>query len=522
HLLGLMTLAEGSTLELDASEAAQPANTEYRLVIESTLNDYDTAKLVINGTESQRCTVRSSAGSGPGQILAAYDTGTFSPDVGSTAGGRIIAAFTDFSRFGSAEKAAWHFRADVASAEVGVSDSTFTNFGEIVQNYASVPGASVIFERNIWTDSIPSDEKQSIFRPRSATGATLRITNNYFDAGAYFYGTADAVIEDNVFDGGLAAYPNLPGGGQWASFRHNLIRQPEVLKSGFGMQYGQKFLDNVYVMDFVGWNPHYMWLSDGTGETHISGNVFWFTGPSTPPPGAEGDGIFPGAPGSGTRLDNHLIMERNIILPNSNGPNGANNLSTTIFTLLAEEPNMRVSVRRNTMFTNGSGGCAIGESAITKAGNVFAVKSNLFVGDINNSGYKMHNYGTAEADAVLAKDADYNGCWRCSNGDNFMQGTGKGYHGLSFSGSQLVGANDTDDVDPQFVDWNRTPATWDATLGGAGTLDGVATRLKPGGGNTVAEMLAYIREGFRPQNALLKGAGDPGNGSPDLGAVDLN
>jgi hypothetical protein len=46
--------------------------------------------------------------------------------------------------------------------------------------------------------------------------------------------------------------------------------------------------------------------------------------------------------------------------------------------------------------------------------------------------------------------------------------------------------------------------------------------LRPGGGNTVEELLAYIREGFRPQNALLKGAGDPGSGSPDLGAVDMN
>jgi hypothetical protein len=145
----------------------------------------------------------------------------------------------------------------------------------------------------------------------------------------------------------------------------------------------------------------------------------------------------------------------------------------------------------------------------------------LFVGDINNSGYKIHGYGKAEVDTVLAKDANYNACWRCSGGDNFISGAGKGYHGLSFSGSEIIGANDIDDVDPQFVDWNRTPATWDASLGGAGTLDGAADRLKPGGGNTVQEMLAYIREGFRPQSPLMKGAGDPANGSPDLGAVDM-
>jgi hypothetical protein len=522
HLLGPMTMAEGSTLELDASQATDPPNTEYRLVIESTYNIYDTAKLVINGTEDKRCALRSNPGGGSGRILAAYKTGTFAPNVGYKSGGRIIAAFTDFSGFGTAEKTAWHFRADVSGVEVRVTDSTFTEFGEIVQNYTSVAGASVIFERNIWTTSIPSNEKKSIFRPSSAPAAMMSIKNNSFDALVYLFGTVEAVIEDNVFGGGLQIHPNLPGGGQWASFKHNMIRQAEEGKSGFGMRYGQKFRDNVYIMDYDGWNPHYLAVIHGTGETHVSGNVFWFTGPQNPPPGAEGDGVRPSAPDSGTYDDNHIIVEKNIFLPNGNGPDGTNNLSTTVLTILVPNANKRISVLRNTVFTNGSGGCAIGETGVTKAGNLFAVKSNLFVGDINNTGYKIHNLNFAEADVVLANAADYNGCWRCVDGSNFMSGAGKGYDALSFSGSQLIGANDTDDVDPQFVDWNRTPATWDDSLGGAGTLDGAAERLRPGGGNTVEELLAYIREGFRPQNALLKGAGDPGSGSPDLGAVDMN
>ncbi|MFP6686489.1 MAG: hypothetical protein VB934_17345, partial [Polyangiaceae bacterium] len=44
HLLGPMTMTEGSTLELDASQATDPTNIEYRLLIESTYNIYDTAK----------------------------------------------------------------------------------------------------------------------------------------------------------------------------------------------------------------------------------------------------------------------------------------------------------------------------------------------------------------------------------------------------------------------------------------------------------------------------------------------
>ncbi|MFP6685261.1 MAG: hypothetical protein VB934_11135, partial [Polyangiaceae bacterium] len=442
HLLGPMTMAEGSSLELDASQAADPSNTEYRLLIESTWNIYDTAKLVINGSENKRCAVRSNPGGGSGRILAAYKTGIFAPNVGSKSGGRIIAVFTDFSGFGSAEKTGWHFRADVSGAEVRVTDSTFTAFGEIVQNYTSIAGASVIFERNVWMASIPSNVKKSIFRPSSGQAATMSIKNNSFDALVYLFGTVGAVIEDNVFGGGLQIHPNLPGGGQWASFRHNMIRQPKEGESGFGMRYGQKFLDNVYIMDYAGWNPHYLAVMHGTGETHVTGNVFWFTGPQNPPPGAEGDGVRPGPPDSGTYDDNHIIVEKNIFLPNGNGPDGTNNLSTTILTILVENANKRISVHRNTVFTNGSGGCAIGETGITAAGNLFAVKSNLFVGDINNTGYKIHNLNYAATDAVLAQDADYNGCWRCFDGSNFMDGAGKGYDGLSFSGSELIGAND--------------------------------------------------------------------------------
>ena len=45
-------------------------------------------------------------------------------------------------------------------------------------------------------------------------------------------------------------------------------------------------------------------------------------------------------------------------------------------------------------------------------------------------------------------------------------------------------------------------------------------RLAPNGTATIQELLDYIREGMRPKNPALKGAGDPADGSPDIGAVD--
>ena len=45
-------------------------------------------------------------------------------------------------------------------------------------------------------------------------------------------------------------------------------------------------------------------------------------------------------------------------------------------------------------------------------------------------------------------------------------------------------------------------------------------RLAPNGTATIQELLDYIREGMRPKNPSLKGAGDPADGAPDIGAVD--
>ena len=92
-----------------------------------------------------------------------------------------------------------------------------------------------------------------------------------------------------------------------------------------------------------------------------------------------------------------------------------------------------------------------------------------------------------------------------------------------FSGGDIVGEHDLDDVDPQFVDQTRTPISWDASLGGSGTIEETMERIGPVGDSSTQDLLDYIREGFQPQNALLKGAGDPDATppNPDIGAVDL-
>jgi hypothetical protein len=516
---GVITMGAGAVVELDSSQAASPSTTSYRLCLETTGNRRLDTYMTINGTSAKHCQIRSNAGGANGRMLASYYTETWPYNVGTESGGRVVADYCDFSNLGDASNAAWHFRSDTSGAVFRLSDCTFTGCGELYQNYQAASGASVIIERCKWTSSTALFDggfgDSYIFRFQAATGATCRLSNNYFDKKALLFYNDAAVIEDNAFDNGIWAQS-----GSWQSFTRNFVRWQ--YSSSINSPYGAPSVDNLFIMDYSEWNPHYIQVQGGTGETLFSGNIFWFTTPNGMST-AEGDGILVGNPASGTRADNHIILERNIVLPNGNGPDGTDNLTCTLFTILYDSSLKRVTARRNTVFTNGIGGCNIGETQIARSGNVDYCKSNLFIGDTTNTGYKMRNLGNAETDVVLAADADYNGSYRCSasSGGNIGAGAGKGYRDFTFSGGMDIGANDIDNVNPQFIDWTRTPVTWDTSLGGPGTLDSAAQQLAPGGGHTVQEMLDYVRGGFRPQNSACHAAGDPADGSPDLGAVDM-
>lgn len=52
-------------------------------------------------------------------------------------------------------------------------------------------------------------------------------------------------------------------------------------------------------------------------------------------------------------------------------------------------------------------------------------------------------------------------------------------------------------------------------------MQGAMDKMSPGAGKRVIDLIKYIREGMRPQNKKLKGAGDQKDGSPDIGAVKI-
>ncbi len=518
---GTVTLESGAVLEMDASHASGPASANYVIELKPGAT---AAHLQINGTANARCQVRASSAEAFAQI-----TDGLTPD-----GGRIVASYCDFSNLGGRPGyRAWSYFPTSAGNPYRLQHCTFNRCSQIKASVSIPAGGVVAFVDCRFTSSVikPYEERGLweewyLHETGAEPGASVQLAHCEFDRiiALFYYNAYE--ITDCVFRGGIKGYAHWAG--TWKSFKRNFVRCQSDECQEWWLPGGLTLEDNVFIIDPAGcsrecaeisWNPHFLHMSAETGAS-ILGNVWWWTGTDTR---GEGDGVMVGSAASGTRAQNVVRYERNIILPNGNGPDGAQLLSMTPFTILDSTGNTQIHFSRNTAFTDLHGACNIGETNTAYAGDVGYMKSNLFIGSGNGEGYKVANLGHSQADAILARSADFNGGYRLSSGSNHTPGiSGKGYHDLTFSGDRAIGAHDLDDQDPRFVDPTRTPATWDRSLGGAGTLEGAMNRLGPSGRATVENLLDYLREGFRPRNCAFHEAGDPEIlPRPDLGAVDL-
>ncbi len=516
---GRLSLRSGSVLEMDASQATSPHSAVYRIDIIPT-HGQNNALLSAQGTESAPCQIRKHP-SGAHTRITDGDT----PN-----GGRILADHCIFKGLGGhPDYQAWIYNPTGTGDLFRVTNSVFDECSQIRMSKTKYPwvipkGGQVVFENCIWKNSLrkPDDGSEwEIFHTGAAPGAAAVLKKCRFDERVYLYQPNDYVIEDCVFEKGIYARFGEDTSGIWKSFKHNLVRWVKTPESEWEFSYGNTVEDCVLIKDTDNYNPHFASIRGASGPVYLRGNIIWYTGKAAQ---AEGDVWFVGPPSHGTRTSNTVHIERNIYLPNGNGPKGPNNISGTGFTILEESSvSKQVVFKRNTIYAGAEqGGCNVGETQRAFAGDVAYFKSNLFIGTLRADGTlcgdKLDNLGNAQPDVVLAANADYNAGFRIKKGTN---GPGKGYNHLQFSGINAIGVNDIDDIDPNFEDDQRTPLTWDASLGGPGTFAGLANRLSIQGGN-LQELIDYIKRGFRPRNTKLKNAGDPQDGSPDIGAVDLD
>ncbi|WDE95766.1 hypothetical protein PQO03_08565 [Lentisphaera profundi] len=523
---GSIEVLEGATLEMNAETC--DTETCYPLALAPLKKGL--GKLFLKGKSDNRAKVISTplnrAFIADGFRVVKQKDGSFYR-FSSKGGGAIESDYGHFLGLGNEQFYAWQYN-QVDDMEIRLSHTKFEKCGKTAPR--GLGKIKLLIENCQWIDSIPLSQKdvnrgKSLFQTSAAKGAECIIRYCDFDELVSLSKCNGYIIEDSIFRQGIVRYDASYHEGDLLSFKRNVVRWSEkYAKGGIRLAYGETYEDCFFIHDYTSHNnPHFMGVSGKTGVAKLTGCLFWFSGPNTVSFGPEGDGPVSSNAVSGSPEENKFIIERCIFMPNSYGPDKARSLSANITSGVFPTTNSTVIVRRNTAYSGGGpGGVCIGETHPTVKGALSYVKSNLFIGSEINDGQKVHDFHLGVKGAVRAQDCDYNAGYRLKEGSNYIKGkTGKGYSKLKLEGDLEIGKNDIDDIDPKFVDPFRNPLTWSSSLKGDGTMEDAMNQLIPTGKHSVQNLLTYIREGFRPQNQKLKSAGDPEDGSPDIGAVDL-
>ena len=462
-----VTMAAGSKFKFDATAAGTPSTARY--VAGPTDVFYAGALFDITGTSGSRCEVSSVSGAAYGRIAS------------NIQGGLIEAEYCDFIRLGDSSNAAFSIFPWTTGDRFELADCTIDECGKMINEIAWQADAHFILDRVKFTDTTSSNCLE--FSASAAlTSGTRRIDACAFDKPITMFGPRGVTFTNNYLNDGFT----ITNTGSWAAFEGNFVRQVANESSAvFDVS------DCFILKDNSTGNPHFLGCTYQNDIT-IDGVVFEFSHST-----GGGDCITMGEPG-GTgpylRTITHCIT-----LPNSAGGD-----SGTLFSALGNAETSIVC-NHNTSCA-GTQGAAVGETYSGHTGMLASFRSNIFW-SATAEGWKLADSGTDEtvSDLVTAANCDYNCGYNL--GDDYVN--------LEFS-SGTPGANDVD-VDPQFIDDTGDLASWDGSLGGAGTIAAALARIAADPTLTASSLLPYIRNCFSPTNALLQNAG---HDSVTIGAVE--
>lgn len=476
----------GGIWEFDSSLAASPSTTFYDCLV-GTGNGQTGARFVGNGSAANNTfIVRSNSGGGNGYFRGGADF---------SRAGLIRATFTTFLRIGDATND--FCKADLSSGadQFSLEDCILDACGRVNFVGGWVADAIFKFNRTTMKNSVGGSALRT---PNSASisGGTREIINSNFDIVVEFWTARGITIDHNYF----AEAPDFLTA-EWASFTRNIVRSSLALS----MTAQASSLDNYALQNHSTANPHFM-APDGDGpDMTFDGWIFEYTGTD-----AQGDCIL--APNA---TNPRFYLVRNcIVLPNGSG----NQQSGTLWTSLGNA-NVTWGIDHCTYHGSGTApNMSVGETFDGVKGQCKYLRNSIAWGSAAGDALFLKNQTTPAAnmvtDIVRPIDADYN-CLH--NGAPGMAG-----NGYDTPMSSRPGIHDVH-ADPQFLDSTRNVASWDASLGGPGTVAHALAQImarndhtSPSTGFTPSALIAFVRVGQAPRNRLLKGAASDGG---DMGAV---
>lgn len=470
---GQLVSAAGSGFIFDASLAAAPSTTNYKVVLANGHNN--NTRWIINGTSGSRCFVNSNIANANGYIS----------DGGWLQGGLVQATYCDFNRVGTTTVPAIT-TSPTGSTGFILNNCTFNGCGRIDRTFNVGADATYQILYTTFENTIDNSDLCVVLTSGAPIGTgTREIYYNSFDKGVNFYSGEDFSIDRNAFFFSLDTTT-----GNWASFTNNFIKLTNASGSPMNPA-GDTDSCYFYFDEPTSYNPHFMQPLSYAGDQLHHNNIF----------DMNCDSVFPVQEGDCYTFATPSGVPRTATITNNIALVGPNNKTVgTMFTMLGNV-NTNVIAYHNTCFA-GTQGAAIRESYSGHASMV-TFKSNL-VWSITTGGYKLYAVGVpGVVDVAPAANITHNGGWNLDTGSNL-----KNYNALTFSAGS-PGANDVA-ADPLFVDYARNLRTWAAFMGSAATDTAAYALIKSDPYNMLLSLFDYIQDGFTTQQASYENAGHDG------------
>lgn len=495
----LLVQAAGVTVTFDASQAAAPSTTQYR-ILNSQLGGTGTLQLwhwVMNGTAASPCVLQTNA-AGPNAWH----------DRNSTLGGFFHTTYGHFISIGDASHPALDTYVGTGSPEVYFDHCVFDGCGEVQYGGTAVAAAVVHVQNTVWKNGVGLDggfnQLVDLSLPTASGTAECTVNNNYFGNVLVLGGLLGTTLSECVCAGCLSG--TLTDAGP-TGVQHILQ----------GMKYGSTLLstsnyDSSYFINFdsTNSNPH----GPNANPNHDSGvtnSIF----ESLYPTAAGGDFVFDCANAR------NVTLTGNILLPAGDGKAPGKLLSC-----LQVAATCAITVNHNTVISDLSGSAETGivqygETGGGGVGEVVSLKSNLVWSNTAAKGAALTRLLGTQKDEVLSANADYNGFWNPANDGVNKQGYYDEVTPANLFSSGTPGSHDVVIAANPFLDSSRNFAKWGASLGGLGTstdtLDLMRKRLDwtdpayaPSNGATVSALVAWVQNGFVVTNPALNNAGADG------------
>ena len=323
------------------------------------------------------------------------------------------------------------------------------------------------------------------------TTGTRLVRGSYFDK-TFMPASGPGNVRDFTIEYNAFAQRFVTGStGRWAANRWNVF----LTNVGGGPIGVVESVSDCYVLDDTGGNTRGLNISPATYGVTIQRCIFQTSGTGN------GGDLITSVANAGNGIT-HTIRD-NLGLPSTGDP--AKSSGTLLSTGAATNP-ANHAFENNTMFGGTTAsydyGPFLSEGASARANTITSYRGNLYWGMGSQSPKGMHfltQNGTLSDNLADPAVCDYNAAYLAGSSSWPGKSSDGSKYNIPMMGG-VPGANDVNDVDPQFPDTSRNLERWALSKGGAATVASALLLLRQNPSTQIPDLINWVRRGFVPRN----------------------